>query len=170
MDDSEQYKELRKRKDKILKKKARKDNIAFLIKTFAVIGFLLLVGFIVSGIRLEKYKHFQPLTAKQEQVLKLISGKLKYGESKPLIDYDRYGWTNDEFANCKDFAFAFSVLYGSPAEVVGNRKHVFNRIESNYIEPQLTNGSYLPQENYSIRNVITIHEDDVKTIIDFFKE
>jgi hypothetical protein len=72
------------------------------------------------------------------RVLALVNSKLTYGNNNSLsIDYSKYGISKDQFkTNCVDFAFAFAILYGTPARVAISSDHAFVVIGKEKFEPQ----------------------------------
>jgi len=109
---------------------------------------------------------------KAQYVNDLIQAKM--GQDKPpLIDYSPYKWDNDPTQNCKDWSFAFVVLYGHPAAVYVNDTHAFVRIRRFIIEPEQTAVKFDPyyrktSANYSPNRRVFIRKQDYQAITDYF--
>ena|GEM_PF-3930492 len=96
---------------------------------------------------------------------------------EPVISYERYNLYDDLEANCKDFAFAFAVLYGHPARVRVGHDHAWVDIRGLSIEPQQPVRFYRNPTVFRIRyqeyslpgtRLLRIAEDDAQVFRDLF--
>jgi len=108
------------------------------------------------------------------KTLNIVNSKLSLNDP-PLINYSYYGWSNSKTANCKDFSFAFAVLYGKGAQVVISDEHAFILMNSKTkIEPQQSSYNFNPNyrikdTSYKIISRVNIREQDEQIIRRYFQ-
>jgi len=104
--------------------------------------YILMAFFAVGFIIIAYYRHLELVsnvdTVKAERIIILLHKKFDNYEGGFVLNYPRY-WLDDndeEDVDCKDYSFAFAILYGPPAKVAYNDKHAFVVIGGKIIEPQ----------------------------------
>jgi len=120
-----------KHRDKKTAVKQLKMGIYILIALFAV-------GFMIRAYYIHSDRTSSIDTVKAEKIIILLHKKFDNYEGGFFINYPRY-WLDDnnkEDIDCKDYSFAFAILYGPPAKVAYNNKHAFVVVGSNIVEPQ----------------------------------
>ena len=103
-----------------------------------ILAALLSVGLIIRAYFIHSDYLSGVNTVKAEKIIILLHKKFDNYEGKFSLNYSRY-WLDDknkENVDCKDYSFAFAILYGPPAKVAYNNKHAFVVIGNKIIEPQ----------------------------------
>jgi len=147
-------------------------------------GIYILTALLVLGLLIRAYYiHSEYIsgvnTVKAEKIIVLLHKKFDSYEGRFTLNYPRY-WLDDkdkENVDCKDYSFAFAILYGPPAKVAYNNKHAFVVIGNSIIEPQqrienhgIINLNYrFTGVDYSINKTISrFYSEDVNKIRRFF--